>query len=82
VCAQGIEEWTVRLPSPRVLAGEGGPAKCFVFSGEVPFGSSGWEALLASREAGRGAGLDRVGLEWPDYSGRRVGKLAGRCARC
>jgi hypothetical protein len=26
--------------------------------------------------------LDGVGLEWPDYDVRRVGKLAGHCARC
>jgi hypothetical protein len=38
--------------------------------------------LLASREAGQGAGLDGVGLEWPVYDGRRVDKLAGHCAWC
>jgi hypothetical protein len=31
------------------------------------FGLSGWEALLVSREADRGARLDGDRLEWPGY---------------
>jgi hypothetical protein len=41
------------------------PARCFGFSSEVLFGLRGWEALLASREAGRGVRLDGVRLVWP-----------------
>jgi hypothetical protein len=52
VCAQGIEAWIGRLPRPRTSTGEGSPTRCSGFSGEVPFGPSGWEALLASKEAG------------------------------
>jgi hypothetical protein len=48
---QGIKEWIDRLPGPRALVGEGSPARCSGFSSEVPFGPSGWEAFLASREA-------------------------------
>jgi hypothetical protein len=60
---QGIEEWMGRLPGPRTPVGQGSLARCFGLSSEVSFGPSCWEALLASREAGRGAGLDGVGLE-------------------
>jgi hypothetical protein len=65
VCAQGMEEWTGRLPCLRAPVGEGGPARYSGFSGEVLFGSSGWEALLASREVGWGTGFGGVGLERP-----------------
>jgi hypothetical protein len=68
------------LPGPCAPVGEGGPARCSGFSGKVPFGPSGWEALLASREAGRGTELDGVGLEWPVYGGRCVGNLMERRA--
>jgi hypothetical protein len=61
---QGIDEWMVRLPRPREPADGTSPARCFGFSSEVLFGLSGWEALLASREAGRGVRLDRVRLVW------------------
>jgi hypothetical protein len=53
------------LPGPRAPAGEGGPTRYSGFSGEVPFGPSGWGALLAYREASRETGLGGVGLEWP-----------------
>jgi hypothetical protein len=41
VRAQGIEEWTVRLPGPREPADGTSPARCYGFSGEVLFGPSG-----------------------------------------
>jgi hypothetical protein len=81
VCVQGIEEWTGRLLDPRAPAGEGGPVRYSGFSGEVLLGPSGWEALLAFREVGRGAGLGGVGLERPSYSGCRVSELVGCRAR-
>jgi hypothetical protein len=76
VCVQEIKEWTVRLPIPRERMDGTSPAMCSGFSGEVSFGPSGWEALLAFREASRGARLDGARLEWPDYDGRHVAKLA------
>jgi hypothetical protein len=41
VCAQGIEEWTVRLPGPRRPADRASPARRLGFSGEVSVGPSG-----------------------------------------
>jgi hypothetical protein len=65
VCVQGIDERMVGLPRPREPVDGTSPASCFGFFDEVSFGPSSWEALLASREAGRGARLDGVRLEWP-----------------
>jgi hypothetical protein len=62
---QGINEWMVGLLGPREPVDGTSPTRCSGFFGEVLFGPSGWEALLASREASRGARLDGVRLEWP-----------------
>jgi hypothetical protein len=62
---QGIDERMVGLPGPREPVDGTSPASCSDFFGEVSFGPSSLEALLASREAGRGARLDGVRLEWP-----------------
>jgi hypothetical protein len=77
VCAQGIEEWMGRLPSPRRPEDRASPARRPGFSGKISVGPSGWGALLAPRETGRGTGLGGVGLERLVYSGRRVGKFCG-----
>jgi hypothetical protein len=82
VCAQGIKEWTVILPGPRRLADRASLARHLGFSGDVLVGPSGWGALLASRETGRGTGLGGVGLEWSGYGGRCIGELVGCRARC
>jgi hypothetical protein len=67
VCAQGIEEWMVRLPGPRRLADKACPARRPGFSGEISVGRSSLGALLASRETGRGTRLGGVGLERPSH---------------
>jgi hypothetical protein len=64
VCAQGIEEWTGRLPGPLRPADRASLAMRLGFSGEVSVGPSSWGASLAPRDIGRGTRLGRVGMEW------------------